>query len=1162
MDNEEPRVKSIRRSVPNSPRTNLDALTWQVTFEEAVTRVNEGDFTLAGPNRETVLSVSGRGSVYYVKASGGDLADINNITVTLGFASGQDIEDLAGNSLTETKPTGDNHNHYYMDNEEPRVKSIRHSGSSLTNADELTWTVTFSEDVMGVDKDGTDFTVTGTGLGAADIDISVSMVEKRASHYTVTASGSKLMDFNGKVTLYFASRPSIKDIAGNALPRPDDKSDYLLDNIRPGVKVSGMPKPFPSGSEVKLTFTFDEPVTGFGASSFALKNASLLLDFPPGTLKRECNDEKTYCKQYDASVTTSASTGAQLLVTLMENGVRDAAGNGNSSRSVGSIVSGSTSPPFPPELARVSSDSAFSPSVTSIAREPLEDAPSRLSVLFWRVRFSEAMQKVDAQDFTFAGSPDSAQASVHLLEEGVYRVALSGAAAERASGSVTLAFASDQDIENLSGAPLASVVPTAVNDPVHVWGVTAGALSGMQSGPSFEQEAYAFFLPENRSGPFVVGQVTARDPTGALPAYLFKGAGEAPFALDAASGEVRYTGSGEDYESGPGAYALTATASRASGARAKASVIVTVVDVNEAPQALGAPGALSLEAGGEPAQKDMSAYFVDPDADALSFVAVSSAEQVASVRMAGGALAVAPLSAGEAIVTVTARDEAGLYAALEIAVSVSASSSDRARSLRTSLSAFGRAMGSEAVEMVTTRFEDTKAGAHMRLGGAALSCRGGCDAAPFVRLASQLAGIPAYGREEGASPWSGPGLAAPTQQRGLRPGMSADALLRGSAFRFSDGGDGDLAGRWTFWGRGNAGRFRGKPRPGLSLSGTIWSGYAGADYRLKGGAVAGVALSRASGEIEITSALNGASDASLRMTSVLPYARWSAGRGLSFWGLAGGGRGVSELAEAPGGLFQTDLFMTTGAVGASQSLGERFSLRADAFRVRIRSEETRGLEEVTGRSHRIRVAPSWKMRWTRGASRLHSSVSAGARLDGGDAERGLGAEAGLALGYAHAPSGITLDAKTRMLLVHEEEGFREWGASIAFAVKPSGASGVSLSVKPAWGEEASRAQDLWEGQTALREWAARSLSGPPREGFSPDRLDVEVGYGIVGVRGEKVTPFGRWTRDALGGDRLDVGAKASLPAGGAATAPRTLDVSFNRERRTLTVRAIWPLADR
>ncbi len=575
----------------------------------------------------------------------------------------------------------------------------------------------------------------------------------------------------------------------------------------------------------------------------------------------------------------------------------------------------------------------------------------------------------------------------------------------------------------------------------------------------------------------------------------------------------------------------------------------------------GLRGLFRRNAGGASAQEDISAYFLDPDADALSFASVSSAEQVASARMAGSALAVTPLSVGQAIVTVTATDARGLHATLEVAVSVSASSSERARSLRTSLSALGRTMGSEAVEMVTTRFEDTKAGAHMRLGGEALSCRGGCDVAPVVRLASRLAGISAYGREQGASPWDAPGLAAPMQQRGLRPGMSGETLLRGSAFRFSDSGS-DLSRGWALWGRGRAGRFRGRPLSGLSLSGRTWSGYAGADYRLGGRTVAGVALSRTAGDIEITSALNGESGAAVRMTSVMPYGRWSAGRGLSFWGLAGGGRGVSELTEASGDLFRTDLFMTTGAVGMSQSLGQRFSLEADAFRVRIRSEETQGLEEVTGSSHRIRLAPSWKMRWTRGASRLNSSLSAGARLDGGDAERGLGAEAGLALGYAHAPSGIALDAKTRMLLVHEEEGFREWGASLSFKIKPGGASGVSLSVKPAWGNAASRAQDLWGGRTALREWVARSLSGSSRGGFSPQRLDVEVGYGIVSARGKKVTPFGRWTRDALGGSRLDVGAKASLPAGRAAAAPRTLDVLFNRETGNLTLRAVWPLADR
>ena len=68
-------------------------------------------------------------------------------------------------------------------------------------------------------------------------------------------------------------------------------------------------------------------------------------------------------------------------------------------------------------------------------------------------------------------------------------------------------------------------------------------------------------------------------------------------------------------------------------------------------------------------------------------------------------------------------------------------------------------------------------------------------------------------------------------------------------------------------------------------------------------------------------------------------------------------------------------------------------------------------------------------------------------------------------------------------------------------------------------------------------------------------------YGIIGVRGRKVTPFGRWGRDAFGGSRLDVGAKASLPAGRAAVSPRALDVSFNRESGTLTLRAVWPFVD-
>ena len=55
--------------------------------------------------------MTGVDGAYDVTVSGGDLADLNG-TVTLGFASDQDIEDTAGTALSDTAPTGTNENTY------------------------------------------------------------------------------------------------------------------------------------------------------------------------------------------------------------------------------------------------------------------------------------------------------------------------------------------------------------------------------------------------------------------------------------------------------------------------------------------------------------------------------------------------------------------------------------------------------------------------------------------------------------------------------------------------------------------------------------------------------------------------------------------------------------------------------------------------------------------------------------------------------------------------------------------------------------------------------------------------------------------------------------------------------------------------------------------
>ncbi|MCP4995005.1 MAG: DUF11 domain-containing protein, partial [Gammaproteobacteria bacterium] len=90
-----PRVSSITRQNPSSSPTAQDAVTWRVSFSEGVEYVDSTDFTVAGTTA-TVSSVNAASaSIYDVTVSGGDLAGLDG-TVTLSFAGGQNIQDLAG----------------------------------------------------------------------------------------------------------------------------------------------------------------------------------------------------------------------------------------------------------------------------------------------------------------------------------------------------------------------------------------------------------------------------------------------------------------------------------------------------------------------------------------------------------------------------------------------------------------------------------------------------------------------------------------------------------------------------------------------------------------------------------------------------------------------------------------------------------------------------------------------------------------------------------------------------------------------------------------------------------------------------------------------------------------------------------------------------------
>ena len=148
----------------------------------------------------------------------------------------------------------------------------------------------------------------------------------------------------------------------------------------------------------------------------------------------------------------------------------------------------------------------------------------------------------------------------------------------------------------------------------------------------------------------------------------------------------------------------------------------------------------------------------------------------------------------------------------------------------------------------------------------------------------------------------------------------------------------------------------------------------------------------------------------------------------------------------------------------------------------------------------------------------------GLRQDGGDAETGTGIELGGGLAWTDPARGLTVEAKARTLIAHEDADYREWGASGSVRIEPDASGrGLSLTLAPAWGAAEGGAERLW----SLRD--ARQLA-PDAEAQAGSRLEAELGYGfaVFGDRGV-ATPYAGLSRSETGetlrlGQSLRMGA--------------------------------------
>ena len=368
---------------------------------------------------------------------------------------------------------------------------------------------------------------------------------------------------------------------------------------------------------------------------------------------------------------------------------------------------------------------------------------------------------------------------------------------------------------------------------------------------------------------------------------------------------------------------------------------------------------------------------------------------------------------------------------------------------------------------------------------------------------------------------------------GTFAGASHDTMpARADRFAMSLGaaGDGDRAGGsghgWAIWAEG-AGTGFSDDDGDLAIDGTVVSGAGGIEHA-GGDWLGGLALFHSRARAVYEMPLLGerlSDDIEAHLTSAIPYLRWSPDAATTVWGAAGHGRGQMTLSDSTGA-YETDIEMTMGAFGASRRvLSEGFDLavKSDAFWTRITSDETEDLDQVKDDGYRLRagVEGGLERRLGNGA-RLRPSLEAGVRKDGGDTgARGTGLEVGGGIAYEDPGLGLTAEASGRVLLLHSNEGYEEWGVAGRLRLEPgSDGRGLWFALEPNLGAAASGASRVWQDGR---------FGSPTGEWTAQGRVALSLGYAMpVFEPAGRLTPHARMTFNDDGSQHYGAGFDLTL----------------------------------
>ena len=377
-------------------------------------------------------------------------------------------------------------------------------------------------------------------------------------------------------------------------------------------------------------------------------------------------------------------------------------------------------------------------------------------------------------------------------------------------------------------------------------------------------------------------------------------------------------------------------------------------------------------------------------------------------------------------------------------------------------------------------------------------------------------------------------------------------LLANSSFTMplgaADKGSGGLFGNLAFWGSGDYRSISGGSSQSVDYDGSVVSASLGIDTRIGADMLAGVALAQTSGTVDYTDSYALTGELTTSLTSVNPYLGWQMPGGMNLWAMAGFGSGEVEIDDESAGTQASDLTQRMVAAGASGTLMSSDQMIAGGTtNLRLKGEVaftsadvdgsgTLASMSLTASRQRLLLEGSHVQKLDSGAT-FTPSLELGLRNDGGDGETGTGIEAGGALRYADAESGLTVEGRVRTLLNHSGD-YEETGVSGLVRIDP-GASGqgLALSVEPAWGQTASGVQQLWENGVA---------AGASPADQATARLNTEVGYGLGAAHGlGLVTPYAGLGLADGGARSWRMGARWQLAAGASLSAEGSLHEAAN-----------------